>query len=74
MKVSELKSILENMSDYDDVTVNGKLVEAVEMKQDMSFLSRLCGGELDHRKLTDSPMFLSRLCGGERDRWNGDFE
>ena len=36
MKVSELKSILENMSDYDDVTVNGKPVEAVEMKQDMS--------------------------------------
>lgn len=36
MKVSELKSILENMSDYDDVTVNGKPIEAVEMKQDMS--------------------------------------
>ena len=36
MKVSELKSLLEGMSDYDDVTANGKPIEAVEMKQDIS--------------------------------------
>ena len=36
MTVAELKELLKNMSDYDDVTVNGKPLEAVEMKQDMS--------------------------------------
>ena len=51
MKVSELKSLLEGMSDYDDVTVN--------------FLSRLCGGERLINLKCIRLGFLSRLCGGE---------
>ena len=31
----------------------------------LCFLSRLCGGELEHRLVAEKHIFLSRLCGGE---------